>query len=107
MKIVDFYEFAKLPPGAIYLHYKPDILWGFEKKGSTLYRDADYPNVGNEPSDFFYSDILPYLVADGDGLHWEHDEIPSRWGVFDYDDQFMVLDDEDVENIIQMLREKE
>jgi hypothetical protein len=105
MKIVDFFEFAKLPEGTIYMHYKPEITWGLEKRGKMLYRDAHYPNVGNEPSDFFYSDILPYIREDGDGIHWEHDDIQSRWGAFDFDEQFLVLDDEDVKKIIEMLEE--
>jgi hypothetical protein len=106
MKIVDFFEFAKLPPGTIYMRYEPEIVRGLEKKGATLYRDSNYPETGNEPSDFFYSDILPYVMADGEGIHWEHDEIPSRWGLFDFDEMFMVLEDEDVKKIIEMLETK-
>lgn len=88
MKILKLKDFLKEPEGTVFMSYKPVLTRGLYTKGESL-----------ETDDFIYNDVLPY----GEGDKVILDGAGSRWGMFDVDEEFLVLDKEDVYAIIRLL----
>ena len=104
MRIVKLEEFVKLPSGTVFQHWEPCIMDEIQIKKETL----------KSNNDFFYSQITiqPEMVDEDDmiykydGFGFRHSEIQSRWGMYDYDQLFLVYDDADVDNMIEMLKNR-
>lgn len=94
MKILNFSEFAALPPGAIFSYYEPAICTGLHRKGDTISYDSG-------PKDFFEAHLWPQCW---NGEHPTVDNIESRWGMYEYDQLFAVCEPSDVAAIITMLK---
>lgn len=101
MKVLGFHEFAALPEGTIFSYFKPMVCEGLCRKGKTLHRGGD---EGGEPCDFFECSLVPTCW---NGEPPTVDSVESRWGIFDFDQQFAVFDDEDVAVLCQLLGEAE
>lgn len=93
MKIMDFFEFAALPKGTLFSYYDEDLIRtsGLYAKGETL----SYGHEGDTPGprDFF---LIPLVPGCYNGETPVLDGIMERWGLFDFDQKFAVLEDADV-----------
>jgi len=89
MKILNFYEFAALPEGAIYSNWEPHVARDLCIKGETLNSSED-----GRACDFFYRSLLPEWDWQNEKV--EIQELWSRWGEYDDTVLFAVYDAEDV-----------
>ena len=95
MKIASFDEFAALPEGAIFSFYEPRICEGLYRKGATISFDGG-------PKDFFYGCLVAQCW---NGEPPTVDDIQSRWGAFDYEQQFAIYEPDDIACLVRMLTE--
>lgn len=93
MKILNFKEFCALPEGSIFSYYEPAICTGLHRKGRTISWDG-------EPRDFFEAHLVPQCW---NGEHPAVDNVESRWGLYDEEQLFAVLEDDDIQAIRDML----
>ena len=93
MKIVNFKEFAALEAGTIFSYYRPAICEG-------LYRKDDTIESEGKAIDFFET---PIEACCWNGEAPTVDGISGRWGMFDYDQQFAVYEEKDIELMIKLL----
>lgn len=93
MKILNFEDFCALPEGAIFSYYEPSICTGLCRKGRTILHQG-------KPIDFFETYLWPQCW-NGDAPIV--DDIESRWGEFQYDQLFAVLEENDIQVIRNML----
>lgn len=105
MKVVGFDEFAALPEGTIFSYYKPCICEGLYRKGETLYREKIDPTSGlSGPFDFFECSLVPMCW---NGEPPIADDINSRWGMYDFDQQFAVFEEKDLAVLRELLGDTE
>ena len=93
-RIVDWDEFKTMQPGTVYWEYQPEIFYN----PAVLRNFIEYDG---EIRDFVYTSIVPWRALPEDEL-----EIccsSGRWGVYDYDQLFCVLDEDDVKDLITTL----
>jgi hypothetical protein len=93
MKIVGFKEFCALPVGAIFSYYEPDICEGLYRKGETIL-------LKGEPIDYFQAYLVPECW---NGEAPTVDEIESRWGLYEEDQQYAVFEPADIQVLLGML----
>jgi len=93
MKIVGFDEFCRLPVGTVFSYWKPCIVAGLYRRGEVISRDGG-------PQDFFEASLIA-CSYNGDAP--AVDLIESRWGMFDYDQQFLVYEAAEIEVIAEGL----
>ena len=93
MRIVGFEEFCSLPEGTVFSYWEPC-------QASGLYRRGEVISFDGGPRDFYEASLKaesyngePPVV----GL------IESRWGLFEYDQQFLVYDKDDIAVIAEGL----
>lgn len=93
MKVMGFEEFAVLPPGTIFSYFEPMVVDGLFRKGDTILHDG-------KPGDYFEG----FLTAQcWNGEPPTVDDIESRWGAFDYSQQYAVYEPEDIATLCRML----
>lgn len=96
MKIITFREFAEMNEGTIFSYFKPMICEGLYRKGKTICHDGI-------PIDYFEES----LVADcWNGEHPTVGDSLTRWGIFEYEQQYAVYEVNDIEAIISLLKEQ-
>lgn len=100
MKLVNFDTFAALPAGTVFSYFEPQVCSGLFRKGNTIYGDMD----NRDPIDFFQSSFVPECINGADPTV---DGVQSRWGLFEYEQQFAVLDTQDIETLMGMLDGKQ
>lgn len=97
MKTITFKEFAEMPEGTIFSYFEPMICTGIHRKGETIFD-------GDRPIDYFEES----LVADcwngepptvGDGV--------TRWGLFEFDQQYAIYESGDIETLVSLLQNTE
>jgi hypothetical protein len=93
MKILNFKDFCALPAGAIFSYYKPAVCTELNRKGDTISWEG-------EPSDFFEAHLVPQCRNDARPTV---DNVESRWGLYQQDQLFAVLEDADIQTIRDML----
>ena len=89
MRILGFGEFCELPDGTVFSYWDPCVATG-------LYRRGEVISVDGVPRDFFEASLK---AESYNGEKPVVDLIECRWGMFDYDQQFLVYDKEDIETI--------
>jgi len=94
-RIVTWTEFTALPIGTIYWEYEPEIYYN---PGVV----AEWIDRGEGIVDFFSWAITPWFAYPERELAFG--DAPGRWGAYNYDQLFCVLDDDDRERFIEMLR---
>ena len=92
-RIISFDELVAMPKGTLYWEYEPEIFTGM----SVFVRPITHE--GNQgPSDFWLISLVPWKAFDrvrsGELLFADSIE---RWGAFDFDQLFCVLDDDDMD----------
>ena len=95
VRIVDWDEFKHMPPGTVYWEYQPEIFYDPGVITEFLTHDG-------EISDFRYVSMRPDYDRPGRDLFIGG--CTSRWGMYDYDQQFCVFDDDDVSDLIRTIR---
>jgi len=93
MKILNFKDFCALPAGAIFSYYQPAICTGLHRKGKTISWDG-------EPHDFFEYHLIPQCWNGNDPTL---DDTQTRWGLYEYEQLFAVLEESDIQAIRNML----
>ena len=93
MRIVGFEEFCGLPEGTVFSYWKPC-------QTSGLYRRGEVISFDGGPRDF-YEASLKAESYNGEPLVVDLTE--SRWGLFEYDQQFVVYDSDDIAAIARGL----
>lgn len=86
MKIVDFNTFCSLPNGTVFSYWRPSITLGLYRRGEVIGGNGD-------PIDFFESSLI---AESYNGEPPVVDLVESRWGTFEYDQQFVVYDQADI-----------
>ena len=94
MKILNFEEFIKMPEGTIFSEYEPCIVGGLWRKGENL------PEHDGIISDFWKTPILAECC---NGNHPEVTDCQERWATYDYDEQFAVYEDEDLNAMRELI----
>lgn len=112
MKSLDFEAFTKLDPGVVFLFQTddPNALReeGLFRKGMSIVFEPD-----GRASDFYYRPLGPQCVPcwgegkpewgrDGEAIVLDSTE--TRWGEFDYNKRFLVMEREDLETIREDLQ---
>jgi len=96
-RIVNWEEFTKLPTGTVFWEYRPDI---FYNPGIVV----EWIDHGEGVVDFFSLDLDPSyyrsLVSEDKIFFLES---VGRWGAYDYDQLFCVLDDSEVREFSETL----
>jgi hypothetical protein len=105
MKIVDYDTFIKMPAGTLYAEYTPCVF------GETLIKQ----NTLNEGKDWLYLELVGNPDTDSEwsagceamekGEDLPPDTSLCRDGMFDYSRRFLVYNRDDVENMIETLKE--
>lgn len=93
MRIVGFDEFCSLPEGTVFSYWEPCVTTGLYRRGSVISDEGG-------PRDFFKASLR---AESYNGEHPIVDLIESRWGDFDYDQQFAIYDRDDIALIAQGL----
>lgn len=87
MKILKLQEFVKLPDGVLYTRiYEDNLTLGLCVRGQVISTTDDGPNG---PADFYYQQLNPHV--ENEELICM-DDLWTRWGEFDYEATFAVLD---------------
>lgn len=94
MKIVNWPEFAALPPGTIFSAYEEAICRG-------LYRKEDTILIDGTPRDFVFASLVPNCW-NGDAPTVDITDT-ARWAEFNYDQRFVVFEPADVAMLKRML----
>lgn len=98
MKTVTARELAEMPEGVIYTYFSPMIAEGLYRKGETLRRDdgsaLDFYQSSLLPSCDFCSDPVPLMQVA---------EYEARWGMYDWDAQFLVYEDAEIHRVVEAL----
>jgi hypothetical protein len=93
MRIVGFEEFCSLPEGTVFSYWKPC-------QTSGLYRRGEVISFDGGPRDFYEASLK---AESCNGEPPVVDLIESRWGLFEYDQQFLVYDKDDIAVIAEGL----
>lgn len=112
MLILDWEEFATLcPPGTIFSFLRKGYAYteSLCKKDQTIYHEP------GKPADFTYYDLLPQedgptvqYTRPPDPITYSLETGPSdikRWGEYDYEDQYIVFQEADLEILRNALKE--
>jgi hypothetical protein len=93
MRIVDFQEFCSLPEGTIFSYWKPCMTSGLYRRGEVICHDGG-------PRDFYEASLKAESWNGEDPIV---DLTESRWGLYEYWQQFVVYDKEDIAVILEGL----
>lgn len=95
MRIVDFDDFVKLPPGTVFSFYEPYVCTGLHILRGVITHEGE-----TKASDFFYISLIA-TCWNGDPPTCEC--AIERDGCFDYNRQFAVYEAADLYNIRETL----
>lgn len=87
MKIVGFDEFCEMPEGTIFSYFEPCVTEGLYRLGEVVF------SKDNKPIDFFETSLKAECH---NGAEPVVDLIESRWGMYDYLQEFAVYEGEDI-----------
>lgn len=93
MRIVGFEEFCSLPEGTVFSYWEPCITSGLYRRGEVISFDGG-------PRDFYEASLK---AESYNGEQPVVDLGESRWGLFDYDQKFVVYDRDDIAVIAEGL----
>lgn len=93
MRIVNFHEFCGLPDGTVFSYWDPCVVEGLYRRGSVISFDAG-------PKDFYESSLI---AASWNCEFPVCDLVESRWGMFNYDQLFLVYEQQDIAVIAEGL----
>jgi hypothetical protein len=93
MRIVGFEEFCSLPEGTVFSYWEPC-------QASGLYRRGEVISFDGAPRDFYEASLK---AKSCNGEPPVVDLIESRWGLFEYEQQFLVYDKDDIAVIAEGL----
>jgi hypothetical protein len=93
VKIVEFEEFCRLPEGTVFSYWEPCISSGLYRRGAVISFDGG-------PRDFYETSLK---AESYNGEPPVVDLVESRWGLFDYDQKFVVYDKDDIAVIAEGL----
>ena len=113
MKIINSELFLSLPAGIIYAYFKPVIFKGLFIKGDTI------KDENNKLIDYFFKNILNEVSSNSsdemfdiifkreiDGMSFNLDfDCYERDGLFDNDRKYAIYEKNDIENLINVLKE--
>lgn len=93
MKIVSIQELMVMPAGTVFTKYDEGNTSGLFRKEE----NCDYAGS----VDFFYRDLVPFCFPD--------ESVPTigvkgRWGMFDHEERFVILDQRDRDGISELLQ---
>ena len=115
MKVITFKEFVLLPKGTIFVEYEPHCLGEISIKHNNC---LDGDNV----IDYFQSSFLiqPGWELDKDNIDknitdkndlnkfiFNHSNIQTRWAMFNYDQLYLIYEEEDLARMIKLIIERE
>jgi hypothetical protein len=111
MKIVDYDTFVSLPEKTLYSFYAPCYTDGLKVKGETTNKGKDwfYSDMLDNPKQEYEGEFLQYAevmekMEKGESIKADF-HILERDGMFDYERQFLVYEKEDIEEMIEKLKE--
>jgi hypothetical protein len=93
MQIVGFEEFCGLPEGTVFSYWEPCLTSGLYRRGKVISFDG-------EPQDFYEASLK---AESYNGEFPDVDLTESRWGLYEYDQQFVVYDQDDIQVIARGL----
>ena len=93
MIVMDWKTFAAMPAGTVFSFYTPCVCECLCRKGETIC-NAD------GPIDFLSASIVAECDNGGPPAV---DGMESRWGMYDYDQQFAVYEEPDIKMILDLL----
>jgi hypothetical protein len=98
MRIVNFEEFVKLPVGTVYSYWEPEIATGLYRRGDICH------DTNGKPIDFYESNLIAwkYYYGSRDTAPFV-DLTPGRWGLYDYDQLFVIYEEADIAKIAEGL----
>ena len=100
-KIVDWVEFTRQPPGTVFWEYEPEI---FINPGILV----SFIDRGEGIRDFWMISLTPLI--EHSTFDDEHEgnialaDAQERWGVYDYDQLFCVLSDNEKHDLVKRLK---
>ena len=94
MKILNYEEFVKMPPGTIYSEYEPCHTNGLFRKGDSIQYDDGF--IG----DFW---LEPVIAGCMNGDPPSMQGMIERWATYDYDEMFTVYEEDDLDYMKQLL----
>jgi len=98
---MNFYEFCDQPSGTVYSYYEPEVFDEIHIKLKTI-KDVDEVAI-----DFFYQDLSPCFELDNEGNEKRvFEDCSGRWGMFDFEQQFAVWEDSEVDLLISLLENR-
>jgi hypothetical protein len=106
MKIIDRQTFLAMPPNTIFAKYKPCCFDDIQIKGDTWNNDfwfQDFLSIEDEGEDDFFN-ILENARETGSSFKLDL-QSESRDGLFDNKQLFAVFEKNDVESLINRLKE--
>jgi hypothetical protein len=93
-KIVGWDEFTKMPPGTVFWEYEPEIYYNPAVLCKFIEHDG-------EIRDFSSISLAPWRCLPEDDIEvcgaW------GRWGLYNYDQEFCVLDASDINEMISTM----
>jgi hypothetical protein len=94
MKILSFDKFVMLPSGTIFSYYTPCMCDGLYRKGNSIkHPDGVF-------RDYFEASVTPFCLQGDDPVE---SAIEGRWGAFEYDQLYAVLEQDDIDDVISIL----
>ena len=88
-RIISFDELVAMPSGTLYWEYKPEIFYNMAIFVRPIVRDEE------DCSDFWLIDLVPWRAYPEDDLAFA--DALSRWGAYDREQLFCVLDKDEIE----------
>ena len=100
-RIVDWEEFKKQPPGTVFWEYQPEIFYNL----AVLTEFIDH---GDGVVDFWMIPLNPWIEHSCFDEEREGNiafaDTQSRWGSYDYNQLFCILDDDDKNLFVKRLK---
>ena len=93
-RIVNWTEFTQMPVGTIFWEYEPEIYYN---PGVV----HEWIDRGEGVVDFFYWSLQPWFAYPEEELAFG--DSVGRWGTYDYNQLFCVLDDDDRERFSELI----
>lgn len=96
MKIVEFKEFVKFPPGTIFSYFEPYAFYGLWRKEETIYSDWAPELCPDGEIDYFQRPLIPT----NESLEIGHKE---RWGELEWRQKYVIYEENDLKTLKELL----
>lgn len=111
MKIINYKAFVAMPAGMLYRSYEPMIFGELEIKQQTINDGNDWflnrlneSFQSNEENEYDSFEEQCKKLQNGESLKGDYTTM-ERDGMFDYDRSFLVYDKEDINDMINVLKQ--